>query len=195
MMDKNNKLIGAAMIGAPLMMLLADTNSLLFEYPKNFWFTSILLFLSFYAFLGLIHGLYHLSNATRLALVGTLIATFGVMVGEMIMGLERVAWAMHEAGLSAEIDRTVDLPIVSNLSRKIGLTFPIGLIVLSIALYKAKTLNMLTTTALIIGSVLFPIGRIIVGPSANVAGDIIMLLIYGKLGVDVIKNSDRQRLD
>ena len=42
---------------------------------------------------------------------------------------------------------------------------------------------------LIIGIVLFPIGRIIVGPPANVAGDIIMLLIYGKLGMGVFKDS------
>lgn len=188
-MNKIDKLIGAAMIGAPLLMLLADTNSLLFEYPKSFWFSSILLFLSFYAYLGLIHGLYHLSNATKLALVGTMITSFGVLVGETIMGLDRVAWAMNEAGLNAEIDRTVHHPIVFSTSRQIGLTFPIGLIILSIALYKAKTISMVTTVILLIGIILFPIGRIIVGPSANVAGDLIMLFIYGKLGLDVIKNS------
>ncbi|MBK8484427.1 MAG: hypothetical protein IPO86_09060 [Saprospiraceae bacterium] len=188
-MNKINKLIGAAMIGAPLLMLLADTNSLLFKYPKNFWFTSILLFLSFYAFLGLIHGVHHLSNATKLALIGTLIASFGVLVGETIMGLERVAWAMNEVGLSAEIDRTVHHPIVFSTSRQIGLTFPIGLIILSIALFKAKTISMVTMAILIIGIILFPIGRIIVGPSANIAGDLIMLIIYGKLGLGVMKNS------
>ncbi len=188
-MNNINKLIGSAMIGAPLLMLLADANSLLFEYPKNFWLTSILLFLSFYAYLGLIHGLYQLSNATKLALVGTLVTSFGVLAGETIMGLERVAWAMNEAGLSAEIDRTVHHPTVFSTSRQIGLTFPIGLIIMSIALYKAKAINMLTTAILIIGIILFPIGRIIVGPYANVAGDIIMLFIYGKLGVGMMKNS------
>lgn len=188
-MNKIDKLIGYAMIGAPLLMLLADANALFFEYPKNFWFTSILLFLSFYAFLGLIHGVYNLSNATKLALVGTLIASFGVLAGETIMGLERVAWAMNEAGLSAEIDRTVHHPLVSDTSRKIGLTFPVGLILLSIALYKARAINMAAMAILIIGIILFPIGRIIVGPSANIAGDIIMLAIYGKLGWGLIRNA------
>lgn len=187
-MNKINKLVGAAMIGAPLLMLLADVNSLLFEYPRNFWFTTMLLFLSFYAFLGLIHGLYYLSNATKLALVGTLIASFGVLMGETIMGLERVAWAMNEAGLSADIDRTVNHPLVFFTSRQLGLTFPIGLIILSIALYKANAISMMTMALLIIGIVLFPIGRIIVGPSANVAGDLIMLFIYGKLGLSVMNN-------
>ena len=192
-MNKIYKLIGAAMIGAPLLMLLADVNSLLFEYPRNFWFTTILLFLSFYAYLGLIHGLYYLSNATKLALVGTLIASFGVLMGETIMGLDRVAWAMNEAGLSADIDRTVHHPLVFFTSRQLGLTFPIGLIILSIALYKANAISMITMALLIIGIVLFPIGRIIVGPSANVAGDLIMLLIYGKLGLGVMNNPKYKR--
>ncbi|MBK7869390.1 MAG: hypothetical protein IPJ74_01270 [Saprospiraceae bacterium] len=121
--------------------------------------------------------------------MGTLIASFGVLAGETIMGLERVAWAMNEAGLNAEIDRTVHHPIVFSTSRQIGLTFPIGLIILSIALFKAKTISMVTMAILIIGIILFPIGRIIVGPSANIAGDLIMLLIYGKLGLGVMKNS------
>ncbi len=187
-MNKINKLIGFAMIGAPLLMLMADTISLVSDYPENFWFASILLFLSFYAFLGLIHGLYHLSNRTKLALVGTLIAAFGIMAGETIMGLERVAWAMNEVGLKGEIDKTVYHPIVFSTSRQIGLTFPIGLILLSISLYKARAVNLITMALLIVGIVLFPIGRIIVGPSANVAGDAVMLFIYGKLGLGVIRN-------
>lgn len=188
MNNKHNKLIGAAMIGAPLLMLIADVNSLIFEYPKNFWFTTMLLFLSFYAFLGLIHGLYELSNATKLALVGVMIASFGVLIAETIMGLERVAWALNEAGLSADIDRTVHHPIVFFTSRQLGLTFPIGLLILSISLYRANAISMITMALLIIGIILFPIGRIIVGPTANVAGDLIMLFIYGKLGLDVMNN-------
>jgi len=93
------------------------------------------------------------------------------VAGETIMGLERVAKAMHEAGLSAEIDRTGHHPIVFFcISRQIGLTFPIGLIILSIALYKAKAINMITTVLLIVGIVLFPIGRIIVGPPLMLLG-------------------------
>ncbi len=176
------------MIGAPLLMLIADVKSVIFEYPQNFWFGSILLWLSFYAFIGLVHGLYHISNCTKLALVGAMIAIFGILVGETIMGLDRVAWAMNEVGLADEIGKTVHHPLVSNTSRKIGLLFPIGLIILAFSTYKAKAINIISLILLIIGILLFPLGRIILGPSANVPGDIIMLFIYGKLGLDLIKN-------
>ena len=186
-MKNIKKLIAFSMIVAPLLMLLADVNNLIFEYPKNFWFGSIAMFLSFYAFLGLIHGTYHLSNCTKLALVGTMVAAFGVLAGETIMGLERVAWAMNEVGLQEEIKNTVHHPIVFSTSRQIGLAFPIGLIILSISMFKAKAINLITMIALIAGILLFPVGRIVVGPYANVPGDLIMLIIYGKLGTELLK--------
>lgn len=181
------------MIGAPLLMLLADTNYLIFDFYENFWIGSILFWLSLYAFIGLIHGLYNISNCTKLALVGTMIAILGVLAGETIMGLERVAWAMNEVGLTDEISRTVHHPLVSLSSRNIGLTFPIGLIILAISTYKAKAINSITLILLIIGILLFPIGRIIVGPAANVPGDLIMLIIYGKLGLDLLKNKNSEK--
>lgn len=186
-MKKIKNLIAFSMIGAPLLLLMADTNSLIFEYPKNFWFGSITMFLSFYAFLGLIHGTYHLSNCTKLALIGTMIAVFGALAGETIMGLERVAWAMHDAGIQEEIKNTVQHPLVFSTSRQIGLAFPIGLIILSVTMFKAKAINSITLILLIVGILLFPVGRIVVGPYANVPGDVIMLVIYGKLGVGLLK--------
>ena len=186
---KNIKsLIAYSMIGAPLLMLIADTLALVFEYPNYFWFNSIAMFLSFYAFLGLIHGTYHLSNCTKLALVGTMIAVFGVLAGETIMGLERVAWAMNEVGLQEEIKNTVHHPMVFSTSRQIGIAFPIGLIILSISMFKAKAINLVTMIVLIVGILLFPIGRIVVGPYANIPGDLIMLIIYGKLGIELLRN-------
>ncbi len=181
---KHTKYVTAcALIGGPLLMLLADITFLVFEYPQYFWFASIVMFLSFFAYIGLIHGLYQLSNGTILALVGTLFAIFGTLAGETIMGLDRVAWAMYDVGLEDEITNTVHHPQVFSTSRQIGLAFPIGLLLLSISLYKARAINMLSMIVLMIGIILFPVGRIIVGPEANVVGDFIMLLIYGRLGM------------
>lgn len=120
-----------------------------------------------------------------------MIATFGVLIGETIMGLERVIWAMNEAGLQEHINNTVHHPMVFLTSRQIGLTFPIGLIILSISLFKSRAINLLTMFALIIGILLFPIGRILVGPYANVPGDLIMLIIYGKLGIELLKQKHK----
>ena len=188
-MENITKHIAFSMILAPLLMLLADSIDLIFEYPEYFWFSSISMFLSFYVFLGLIYGVYYLSKRTKLALVGALITSFGVLAGETILGLERVAWAMNEIGLNEEIKNTVYHPVVFSTSRKIGLAFPIGLIILGISKFKARVINLVTVVILLIGIVLFPVGRIAIGPSANVLGDFIMLLIYGKLGIDLLKQN------
>ena len=188
-MNKYKKIIGIALIGAPLLMLLADANWLVFGHLESFWFGSVTMWLSFYLFVGLIIGLYHLSNQSKLALAGTMIAIFGVLAGATIMGLDRVGWAMHEIGLGNEVSRTVSHPRVFFTSRFVGLTFPIGLILLSISLYKAKVLNLMWMLILIIGIILFPVGRIVVGFVANVPGDLIMLFIYGKLGINLLNKS------
>lgn len=183
-----NKIIASSLIGAPLLMLLADLAGPVLGKEAGFWYATLLLWFSFYAYLGAIAGLVKLSGNTRLAVIGAMIALLGALIGTTIMGLERVGWAMSMQEFTREqIMATINYPVVFFTSRAPGLTFPIGLLILTYTLYKAGQLSLSATLLLAVGVILFPVGRIVAGAWANVPGDAIMLVVYGKLSVDIFQ--------
>ncbi len=67
-------------------------------------------------------------------------------------------------------------------SRFPGITFPIGLILLAVALRRRKVINGYLLAGLIVSIVLFPLGRIPKELLVNVVGDALMIIFFGMVG-------------
>lgn len=86
-------------------------------------------------------------------------------------------------GVSAEMIRNAHQnPWVFFTSRATGITFPIGLIMLSIGLYKNKTISLPLLIGLVVSIILFPIERIPKELIFNVAGDALMIVSFKMVG-------------
>lgn len=182
----HRKLIGISLISAPGLMLLGDSWAGLFG-ESGFWPLTLLLWLSFYVYVAACLGMMALSGGQRLALVGCAIALFGTLIAATIMGLERMAWAMRLHGIPDEqVSQVLLDPTVFSTSRAPGLAFPVGLLLLTVALFRAGVLSGFKASVLAIGILLFPVGRIFVGIWANVIGDALMLLVMAPLGVRLL---------
>ena len=178
--------LGVSLVLAPLLMLAGDAVSAVVGKP-GFWITSLSLWLSFYAYIGAILALLVLAGNGRLAQVGAVIALFGALIGGTIMGLDRMAWSMRIHDLASDVARDVMTePVVFFTSRAPGIAFPIGLLLLTYALRRADVLSLAAACILAVGVCLFPVGRIAVGPWANVVGDTLMLMVLAPLGLRVL---------
>lgn len=179
------------MIGAPLLMLIADVSTLAFG---SFGVLGgIVFWLSFYAFIGVTIGMMRLAGEGRLAVVGALIASFGCLMGTTIIGTDRVFDALIERGIDSVIVSEIAMdPAIFLTSRAPGLAFPIGLFILTFALAKAKVLSRAAASILSIGVLLFPVGRIFAGVAANVVSDVIMLAVLGWLGITILNDKVRR---
>lgn len=179
---RHQKLIGISLIAGPLAMLAADAAAAL-AGDGAFWISTMGLWLAFYAYAGASFGMMVLAGHGGVAVAGGLLTLFGALIGATIMGLERMAWSMRLHQLEA--DQVIDVltePAVFFTSRAPGLTFPLGLLLLTFALTRAGALSRVAAGVLAVGIVLFPVGRIVAGPWANVVGDGLMLATLGPLG-------------
>lgn len=182
-------LLGFSIALAPVLMLASDVAALVLG-EAAFWFATITMWLAFYVFVGAAAGMAALSGWSRIALVGLLLVVFGSMAGTTIMGLERMAWSMSIHEIPKEVIREViSEPAVFLTSRVIGLTFPIGLLLLTWSLVRKNVLAPVTGLILALGVILFPVGRIFAGLPANVAGDALMVLVMVPFGLKAAKGS------
>jgi len=178
-----SNIIKFSFVGAPLLMLISDSRGWLF--PDKFpWFGSILFWFSFCAYIAVIMGMVDLSDNTKTASIAAILATIGTLIGITIIGMGRTAEVMRMHEISPELIRTVlSEPILFFTSRTPGILFPIGLIMLTITMKKAGSLNTLNTLLLIIGIVLFPVGRIGSEVLFNVIGDALMLIVLSQVSM------------
>jgi hypothetical protein len=71
-----------------------------------------------------------------------------------------------------------------------GLFFPIGLLILSIGLFRAKVVPRWTAVALGLGGVLFPVGRIPGILTVSVVSDVFMALSMCFIGWQTLKGNE-----
>lgn len=148
-----------------------------------FWTASLFFWLSLYVFLGLIYGMFQLSNRSTYAVVSFLLAVFGALIGITIIGMSRYAWGVSGAGVDQAVIQAAHAnPWVLFTSRVPGITFPLGLIMLSIALKRNNRIDGLLLTGLILATLLFPLGRIPGWIISNVIGDTLMVVFFGMVG-------------
>ena len=186
---RHPKVIGVSLVVGPLLMLGGDAIALWGGQELGLW-SGVLLFLSAYCFVGVVLGLHTLAEDRIGALAGALLALFGCFMAASMSGFDRAAWSMWRHGIPSDsIQEVTAEPAVFLLTRPPGITFPIGLILLTIYVIKAGHLTRLQGALLILGVVLFPVGRVFAGPVVNVPSDAIMLAVLGALGLRIFRLS------
>ncbi|HEX8246745.1 MAG TPA: hypothetical protein VF599_01065 [Pyrinomonadaceae bacterium] len=170
---------------APLTLLAGDLVLIIGE--RRFEWT-IVLWLAFVLFVPAIIGLTHVAfgRGNKLALVGGALAFFGAMAGASMQILFRVYAVLDEAGdaqASELLQKTMKLIATTQM---IGIFFPIGLILLSISIYKNRIFNRLTPLLLAAGAILFPIGRIGGLAIAVIGSGLVLIAAFGLIGWQII---------
>jgi hypothetical protein len=172
---------------APFWMFVSDLSGLIIG-SQSFWISTHFFWLSFYTFLGLIFGMVQLLNYSPYSVISGLIAAFGALIGITIIGMSRFAWGVEMEGISRDVIIAADSnPWVFFTSRFLGITFPIGLIMLVIGLKRHYFINTYLLVGLIVSILLFPLGRIPKELILNVAGDALMVIFFGMVGKIYLK--------
>ena len=163
---------------APLLLLGSDlfryATGRDFEWTLGLWF-AFLLFIP--AVIGFTYLL--VSSGSRLALLGGASAFFGAMAGASMQVLFRVHAVLAEQGDIQTVERLrASFKLVAT-TQMIGLTWPLGLILLSISLLLLDRSRWLTSLLLTAGAIAFPIGRIAGSPAAVVISGVFFVGAFG----------------
>lgn len=177
---------------APLTLLAGD---LLLIIGKLRFEWTIALWLSFVLFVPAIFGLTYVAfgRGNKLALAGGASAFFGAMAGASMQVLFRVYAVLEEAGDGRAIELLQKTMKLIATTQMIGIFFPIGLILLSISIYKNRIFNRLIPLLLAVGAILFPIGRIGGFAIAVIGSGLVLTAAFGLIGWQIIngvENSD-----
>ena len=163
--DLRRKIGVASLIAAPAMMLVADL--LRFGAGMDYaWL--VLMKLSFVSFLPAILAIVHLVSrrSDGIGLVGGGLAMAGVAAGYGIFTAFMMIWAIEATGDAATIGAVERALAEAGVREYVffypisGLFFPIGLLVLSVGLVKARAVSPAVVALFALGAVLFPVGRI-----------------------------------
>lgn len=187
--ERRRRIAGWCLVFAPLLMLVADAMLLAAGEEAAFWPWTLGVWVSFYLFIGAVLAIARLLSrkADRLGLTGAALAIAGAMMGATIQGLFRVLKQMEAGGFEEATIRAIHSPLVPTTEAP-GLLFPIGLLVLAVGLWKTRVFPRGLTVVFGLGAVLFPVGRILVGPAASVASDVLLLVAMGDLGRRVLRS-------
>lgn len=139
---------------------------------------------------GAIFGITQLvrGKADRLGLFGAALAIAGVTVSARILGLIQLSLLSESVPGAGDALSSMfqAAPMVWVSIVPIGLLYPIGLIILGIALFVARPVSRWAAVLLIVGGVLFPIGRALQIVPAAYASDAVMAIFYGYLSREIL---------
>jgi hypothetical protein len=183
------RIAGICAILAPLTLLAGDLVLIIDE--RRFEWT-IVLWLSFVLFVPAIFGLTYIAfgGRNKLALVGGASAFFGAMAGASMQVLFRVYAVLEEAGAGQAIELLQKTMKLIATTQMIGIFFPIGLILLSISLYRNRIFKPLVPLLLTIGAILFPIGRIGGFAIAVIGSGLVLIAAFGLIGWQILSYSE-----
>lgn len=185
--ERRRRIAGACLVFAPLLMLLSDAILAGFGMEAGFWLWSIGLWFSFYLFIGAGWAISHLlkRGPDRLGLTGAAFTTAGAVMGATMMGMFRTLTQMEERGIEASTIEAVHAPLIATTQAP-GLLFPVGLLILTAGLWKSDVLPRPLVVVFGLGAILFPVGRILVGPAGSLVSDVLLLAAMGELGRRVL---------
>ncbi|HUP20245.1 MAG TPA: hypothetical protein VM778_09870 [Gemmatimonadota bacterium] len=185
--ERRRRIAGACLIFAPLVMLVADVMLVAFGEEAGFWPWSFGLWLSFYLFIFAVLAIARLLSrgADRLGIVGGALAIAGLLMGATMQGMFRTFVSMEAREIDEATMRAVHEPLIAT-TQVPGILLPIGLLVLATALWKTRVMPRPMVLLFALGTLLFPVGRIILGPSVSVVSDLLLLVALGDLGRRVL---------
>ena len=141
-----------------------------FEWTIGLWIAFMLMIP---AVIGLTYIL--AANGSRLGVVGGLIAHIGLVAGASMQVLFRVYAVLEEQGATSTIEQLKSTFKLIAATQMIGLHWPVGLVLLSIACLTTRAVHIAVPILLVIGAIAFPIGRI--------AGSTLGVLVSGAVFV------------
>ncbi|HEX5707317.1 MAG TPA: hypothetical protein VFX96_08475 [Pyrinomonadaceae bacterium] len=186
------QIAGISLIAAPLLMLACDIAN---RAGLGAHFVTLMK-LSFVFFVGSILALVHLlrERTDGLGLVGGGMALIGCLSGSAIVTMYLWEWSFTTAGVDAATTQTVEnalrttgVPMMVVMYPLPGLFFPLGLLILSVGLLRARVVPAWAAALLALGAILFPVGRIPRIWAASMASDVALLVSLGAIGLRVLR--------
>lgn len=170
------RLVRISSVLAPAFLIAGDTAQLV-NSSSVVW--TVLLWFAFLFFVPAIIGLAVRLGAAapRLSFTGGTVALVGTLAGATMQGLFR-AIAVLETGGHAEAARFLGTqPVLAFTTLMPGIFFPIGLLILAAALWRARAPRWLAAT-LAVGAILFPVGHAAGVAWALIGGDVVLLAAF-----------------
>jgi hypothetical protein len=173
---------GVSLIAAPALLLTSSVLRFVFGLSFEWYLTMKLSFFFFaVAALGLVHLLR--GRADGSGHVGGAMALAGCLSGASIVTMayifEVFQGRLPEAEAQSLYVRLVNSPLP-------GLLFPVGLLILAVALFRKKEVALWAGLLLAAGAILFPVGRIRGLAWAVFACDVLLTVSLGYIGARVL---------
>lgn len=192
----NSILIKILFILGPVLLLMADLLAA-FSGEEYHFRTGFILWLALLCFLAILFGLNRLAAEPqrKVALAGVVSGSIGLMAAACITALYRV-----EAVLVSELDpqtfelveaALLDSPIIATIFPFSPL-FPIGLILLSFAVWRSKTVGVWFAVSIAFGALLFPAARMSGIVPIQMASGILLLIGLGGTVFQANKKVDQE---
>ncbi len=174
-------------IAAPVLLLAADVSQL--AAPTSVAWT-LGLWGSFVLFVPIIVSLTGIARAVlpRAALVAGAAALVGAIAGATMQGYFRVLLSLDKVGLAPDVADSVQRALAGNPMLRVtllvpGILFPIGLLLLSITLWRGRLYPRGRATLLGLGATLFPVGHAAGWAPALIGGDLLLLGALAMIGL------------
>lgn len=130
-------------------------------------------------------------KADRAGLIGAALTLMGATVGSRIMVLAQLEGLLKIGGTGVPGDALEKMfnaaPIVWVSIVPVGILYPLGLMTLGTALFFARTVPRWVSLLLVLGGVLFPVGRAVGVEWAVGLSDLALGVGFGAIGVSVLR--------
>lgn len=183
----------AALVAAPALLTIADAMQASDQFPFAF---TVVLWAAFVCFVPAIFALADLARrgAPALAMAGLASALVGTMAGAAMQVLFRTRAVLEGAAIDpaaraaamGAIEGSAPLALSTLVP---GLFFPIGLLVLAIALHRARAVPVWSAALLGLGAVLFPVGHAAGLVPALIGGDLVLLAALAPIGASLFRGA------
>ena len=170
----DEKLSNSCLIASACVLLAGDILQLL--NPGGIGWTILLAisFLLFIAGLPYVTALLLITPAAfRRAILFCLL--IGAVAGASMQALFRAVGILNEAGERRAGDILMANPSISLSTMVPGIFFPLGLLLLSVALFMQKRWSLWKVVLLMAGAILFPVGHAVGIPAPLLAGDVLLI--------------------
>lgn len=179
----------ALLIGSPVLLLLGDVLQVVggfdFEWTLALWGCFLLLIPALLWLPRLLGREDHGGIVT-----GSLLAYVGALFGATMQAMFRTGFVLRDFGHEDAIaDIASHLPLRATTQFP-GILFPLGLLVLSVALFRSRAVPRPLALLLALGAILFPIGHAVRITFALIAGDVVLVAAFGWLAA-VLSSSTR----
>lgn len=191
--DTGRKMLRVAGICAfigPGLVLLSDLVHIFAGYAFA-W--TMGLFLGFMLMIPPVFGLAYLAGkrGSRLALFAGGFAFFGLVAGAGMQALFRVHAVLEEAGRTdvvAQLRQTMKLVMAT---QTIGLAWPIGLLLFSVAARKVWPSARLISVLFVVAAISFPVGRVLLLDVSVILSGVVLSILFVLIGRELLKEAEQ----